>query len=63
MNTQSQQTKVCFLFFVMWLYSLPMFYSVAAQPKEKKIPELLILGRSQLLYSNLQARQKSEMLS
>ena len=35
MNTQSQQTKVCFLFFVMWLYSLPMFYSVAAQPKEK----------------------------
>lgn len=37
MNTQSQQTKVCFVFFVMWLYSLPMFYSAAAQPKEENI--------------------------
>ena len=34
MNTLSQQTKVCFLFFIMWLCSLPIF-SVTTQPKEE----------------------------
>ncbi len=33
MNTKSQQTKNTFLFIVVWLCSLPLFSSFAAQPK------------------------------
>ena len=37
MNIKSQQTKVRFLVTIMWLCSLPMFYFVIAQPKDKNI--------------------------
>lgn len=37
MNIKSQQTKVRFLATIMWLCSLPMFYFVVAQPKDKNI--------------------------
>lgn len=39
MNIRSQLIKICFLFVIMWLCSLPIFSSFAAQPK-MEIPEV-----------------------